>query len=270
VTDGETPRFRSNSEAIADWLDDADGLALGVDFDGTLAPIGDDPSQTEIRERARAALEHLASLPSVAVIVVSGRQLDDLIERVGVSGVDYAGNHGLELRQNGETSVVGAAEAYRTTIDEICATLGTELDAPGVLVENKGITATIHYRETPDEHVDRVVATVEEVVAAAEADLRISAGKQIREIRPDVDYDKGHAMQAFVSRAPDDWRTMYFGDDVTDEDAFAAIQPDGIGVYVGPARETSADYRIPDSEDVPGALEWLSTQLHAADAEREE
>lgn len=244
--------------ALGRSLDFDDGLLLGVDFDGTLAPIVEEPTDAAITDRARAALEELSEHPHVAVAVVSGRELSDLAERVGVDGVVYAGNHGLELREGDSTNVHPLAVDQRREIDVLCERLEERLDGiEGAEVEDKGVTATVHFRKADD--AERVARLTEGVVSEAEAELHVSTGKCVREIRPAVDWDKGAAMRLLVERSPAGYRPLYVGDDTTDEDAFRALRPEGIGIRVGSATgsDTDAAYQLPDQEAVPELLERL-------------
>jgi trehalose 6-phosphate phosphatase len=260
-----TPLFRARTEEVGAWLDAAEGLTLGLDFDGTLAAIGPDPEETAILPRSRTAVERLAGHPRVEVTVISGRRLADVIERVGVDGVDYAGNHGLEMRIDGETEVHPDAEAAQPTIDALCADIRAELDGvPGCFVEEKGVTASVHFRRTPEEYVPEVLDAVESLAAARGDDVRLVDGKKVREIRPAVEWDKGDVVTRVAEDASDGWRTMYVGDDTTDEDAFRAVHPGGVAILVGERDGTAADYRVEDHERVPSLLEWLAARATAS------
>ncbi|MFB6140397.1 MAG: trehalose-phosphatase [Halosimplex sp.] len=250
-------------EAVAERVAEAPGVVCCLDFDGTLAPIVDDPDAAAMPDPVRERVTDLADCAAVDLAVVSGRELADLRERVGVDGVAYAGNHGLELRYDGREVVNPRAERRRDAVDRVCESLeGRLAHVPGVEVENKSLTATVHVRRVPDgrvAEVDRTVRdTVEEVMATGPA-LEIRDGKAIREIRPAVDWDKGRAVERLVDEAPDDWLPLYVGDDTTDEDAFGALRDaDGrLGVLVG-ERETAADYRLEDVRDVPDLLDLIA------------
>ncbi|MFC7069760.1 trehalose-phosphatase [Halobaculum lipolyticum] len=241
------------------------GVVVGLDFDGTLAPVVDDHAGASLAPAVRPVLRRLAARPSVLVAVVSGRALDDLRGRVGRTdeGVVYAGNHGLELGHGDETVVHPDALRRRDDVAGLCDALGDRLaDVPGTAVENKGITATVHYRTAHSTAVPGVIDAVETAVADRDG-LRVTAGDRIREIRPAVDWDKGDAMRLLSAVAPDDWTTVYVGDDVTDEDAFAAVQPDGAGVHVARGGsavdpgETAAAHRLDGQSSVTALLRWI-------------
>ena len=259
---GDEPPTPVRSD-LEDRLADADGLLALWDFDGTLAPIVEDPDAAAPLPGVTDALERLRDADGVAVGLVSGRALADLRERVGVDGVRYAGNHGLELYDPDDPdapTVHPDARAASETIRSLATELTERLaDVDGARVEDKRVTATVHFRGVDDERVPDVVETVEEAVADRDADLRVTSGKQIREIRPDVDWDKGAAVEWLRDRLVPDgerWVTTYVGDDVTDQDAFAAIG-DGIGVRVGERAEV-ADYRVDGPSEAQALLQWLA------------
>lgn len=256
-----TPDALERREEIRGRIEAAEGVLLGLDFDGTLSALVDEHDEAVLDEDVRPALERLAERPGVALVFVSGRGLADLRDRVDLDGAVYAGNHGLELGRDGELAVHPDAEAGMERIDRICETLADRLaDVDGVAIENKGVTATVHFRRVADAEVDGVVETVERVVAEVDG-VVVTEGNGIREIRPDVDWDKGDAMAVLSEAAPDDRRAVYLGDDVTDEDAFEAIQPDGLGVHIGgegsAVDDTGAAYRLDDQGEVAEFLEWF-------------
>jgi len=243
---------------VADRLEAADGVFLGLDFDGTLAPIAEDPERPTITPAARTAVERFVARPDAQVAVVSGRALSDLRHRVGIDEAVYAGNHGLEL--DGPDAVVHpVGEDHRPAIEQVVDYFDDRVsDVQGLRVEDKGATATVHVRTVPSERVDEVRSHVERAVASADGDLRVTTGKQVFEIRPDVDWDKGTTMDHLSADVPTGWTTVYVGDDVTDEDAFRAVRPDGFAVLVGDREETAADYRLPGTDAVPPLLNWIA------------
>jgi len=257
-----TPLWRAR-ETVADRLAAAPGVVCCLDFDGVLAPIVDDPGAAAMPPPLRERLVALRECESVRVAVVSGRELEDLRDRVDVDGLAYAGNHGLERRVDGQRSVAAAARRSTAAVSRVCDRLGDRLaHVPGVGIEDKDLTATVHVRGVPDERVpevERVVGeTVEEVTTADGGSLEIRDGKAIREIRPAVGWDKGRAVDRLVDEAPDGWLPLYVGDDVTDEDAFEALRERdrGFGVLVG-ERGTAADYRLESQRAVRELLDLI-------------
>lgn len=240
----------------------AQRLFLGLDFDGTLAPHVDDPSAAEPTAENQQVLQLLSRQEDIDTAVISGRALEDVRDRVGIVDIEYAGNHGLELEG---TSPLSDPEATRSMIQTVCDRLETKIDHEGCEIENKGITATVHYRMVEDDIETRIRSIVKSVLTDIEiggddgdtSGLRWTPGANIVEIRPAIDWDKGHAVQWFIQRCPEECLPFYIGDDTTDEDVFRALAPDGIGVHVG-NNETAATYRVADVEAVATLLEWLA------------
>ncbi len=258
----DCPHVVGPAQSLVERLSTAEGFLFGFDYDGTLAPIRADPDEPSIPNGLADALQELADRPDTQAAIVSGRGLSDLRNRLTLEGVVLAGNHGLERDNDGERVVAPDVERSLSTIRSICTTLRSEVIAiPGCRVEDKGLTLTVHVRETPPERVDEVRNIVVET-AAAHPDVRLTEGKQVFEIRPATDHDKGTTMNQLESAVPDDWITLYLGDDTTDEDAFEAIQPEGIGIHVG-TDETQATYRIPSQRDVPAFVDWLTATIQA-------
>ncbi len=253
----EAPPLSDRLHDVVGGLLGHDGLLLALDFDGTLAPITDEPDEATIAPAAAEAINRLTDVDGVRVPVVSGRQLADLRGRVDADA--YAGNHGLELRVDGETRVAPEAEAARDALDDATdAVEETVADVDGAFVEHKGVTATVHYRRADAGDVPRVEEAVREAAGDSD-DLRVTEGKAILEIRPDVEWDKGDAVERLTEElVPDgeDWLRVYVGDDRTDEDAFAALT-DGLGVKVG-GGTTRADVRVDEPEAAAAFLTWLA------------
>lgn len=250
---------------------------MGLDFDGTLAPITDDPDAASITRPGRAAVARLVRTPGVTVAVVSGRAVADLRTRVDLPGVVYLGNHGLEMHAEGTTRRHAAAASARPALRRVLAGIRERAgDVPGLQVEDKTLTGTVHYRQVPPSLVPTVETAVtrslEEQVGPGPSPggdpggstcLQASRGKQIVELRPAVDWDKGTALDHLAGTLELDARSVYVGDDTTDEDAFAALSGADVGVLVGGRRDSLADYRLVDQTAVAPFLEWLATTIRS-------
>ena len=248
-----------------------------LDFDGTLSDIAARPEDAVLRAGNAPLLQALASgMPGVIAIagvgVISGRALDDVSRRVGVPGLVYAGNHGLEIAGPGIRYRHPAAAAAVPMMAEAAGRLAAGLDGiPGILVENKGITLTLHYRRTPAEYRCRAVAGFYDAVRplAAGGRCRITAAKAALELRPAADWHKGRALELIRARIAPGAVPLYIGDDATDEDAFRAAQAaGGAGVCVLPAgdadagadavTDTAAGWRLASPAAVTAALSELA------------
>lgn len=248
-------------DALADGLRHSDRVLACFDFDGTLAPIVDDPNEARPLPRAERALETLQSLESVSTAVVTGRAVSDVVDRVGAVDA-HAGNHGLEIRRNGSVAVHPIARRRATLLSRCCDELSSELgDVPGCTVENKRLTGTVHVRNVRSEDRPYVEQRTNAVVdRIGDGDLEVNPGKAIYEIGPRVPWTKGDAVGLLESLHESDPFVLYVGDDVTDETAFRRIEPDGLGIHVGNGADetTAASTTVRSPREVCHLLEWLA------------
>jgi trehalose 6-phosphate phosphatase len=200
--------------------------AVITDIDGTVSAIAPTPAEAMVDPGAKAALALLAERLA-AVAVVSGRAPQDGAAMVGLPELIYVGNHGLERVARGApwTHPVAAAArpAIADALTEIESAARAAADVPWLLIENKGVTGTIHYRLAPDQIA---AAALLEPLARAAVDrhgLRLTAGRMIFEVRPALAVNKGTAIRDLTQdiglRG-----IVFFGDDVTDVDAFRALR----------------------------------------------
>jgi trehalose 6-phosphate phosphatase len=244
---------------IASVLRSAHEILLFLDFDGTLAPIVEDPSLASMPAATRQALGRLAFDRRFSLAIISGRALSDLQLRVDLENLIYAGNHGLEISGPGMEFVEPTAAQQLKALGELARHLRARLhDIPGVEVENKVLSASVHFRRVPAGHLPEIRQIVQDAVIFDGNPFHITEGRKVLEIRPSVGWDKGMAVR-WIQQASGHPNALpiYLGDDSTDEDAFLAL-PQGITVSVGKIRETSAQYFLECQELVPEFLLWLS------------
>lgn len=261
------PHLLSVWPSVMEQFRRASRTLLLLDYDGTLSSIVPRPEQAILSSDTRQLLNGLKANSRFVLGVISGRSLADVQERVGVSDIIYAGNHGLEMAGLGEQFLHPEAMAFSENLELICQKLSRELSLyPGVIVENKGLTLSVHYRLTPEDLVDQVENTFNSVVASDVGDnvVRITRGKKVLEVRPNVEWDKGKAIAKimevhFNSTLADATLATYFGDDLTDEAGFSVVQDaGGIAVFVGPAgHPTKARYRLDSPIEVADTLRLL-------------
>jgi trehalose 6-phosphate phosphatase len=239
-------------------------MLLGLDFDGTLAPIVPRPDDAALPPNIRPVLERLARRVDTRVALVSGRSLTDLRRRVDLPELFYAGNHGLEIDGPGVQRVHPEAQAAIGRLAEVAALLQRLVGGtPGVIVEDKSLTLSVHYRMVDDEAAGRRIAAAVEKACAPVGGLRLTHGKKVVEIRPDVDWDKGRALEFLrftITRDVPNAPTVFIGDDRTDEDAFRVVGDDGFAIYVGnsPPPDTAAHAVLAGTQAVAEFLQRLA------------
>jgi trehalose-phosphatase len=242
-------------------IQSANRIALFLDFDGTLAPIVADPSTARLSEVVREALLRLVERESIVTTVISGRAVEDLYVRIRVDNVIYSGNHGLEIFGRGLRFVEPAADARRGHLRRLTELLmGRLRHIPGVLVEDKGLTTSIHFRQAVEGDVPAIEQAVRASVAASGSWFRLGTGREVFEIVPRTDWHKGAAVKWIMRNLREDGcLPIYAGDDNSDEDAFAVL-PDGVTIRVGGQPATCAHYSVPGPAEVYRFLVWLESR----------
>ncbi len=246
--------FRRRSERkpsiLRAWSDVAEEIAdkkvvVFLDYDGTLTPIVDRPEMAVLSDSMRETLVQLSHEFPVAII--SGRDRADVQNLVQVEGVAYAGSHGFDIvGPDGKESGHTVADWIEPRMKQVAARARREVGKiPGVVVEEKRFSVAVHYRLVSDEDRGEVESVVDRIVRDDDR-LRKAGGKKVFEIRPNVDWDKGKALEFLLSTFDlkgDRVVPFYAGDDETDEDAFRVLDSTGIGILVSESpRPTRARY----------------------------
>lgn len=253
-------------QEVAPRLKEAGQILLLSDYDGTLSPIVERPEMAELPQKTRSLLQKLVRRHNFTVGIISGRALNDLKSRVGLGGITYAGNHGLEIEGPGFTFISPLAEEVKPLLRLLHLVLSRALKAiRGAFVENKGLTLSVHYRQVEDSQSKEVKGTFESVVALSRAvgKIRTTKGKKVYEIMPAVDWDKGRAIELLLERhgrgVKREPLLVFLGDDLTDEDGFRAIgKHNGISIFVGDeGSKSQANYFLRSPAEVEKFLELL-------------
>ncbi len=250
--------------APSDW-------ALIVDVDGTISPLAPTPDAAEVDADCRAALLRLAArLPLVAA--VSGRAAAEAARMVAAPDMLYVGNHGLERWRNGAVEIEPEAQEYVATVQGVLTRLAWQVSIPGVIIEPKGVTASVHFRQAsqPEEAAAAIKRALDDLTAGLPLEVR--GGKMVWEVRPALARNKGTAVRGLLA----DYRpagALYLGDDRTDVDAFNAVHEwsqagHGWGAAVAvtggetpPAVRQAADYTLEGVAGTAALLGWLAGQV---------
>jgi trehalose 6-phosphate phosphatase len=222
------PRNLADPAVVAACLDvlRQQPAALITDIDGTISAIAPTPFEAVVHAEALLALEQLTELLA-AVAVVSGRAPADGAAMVGREELTYVGNHGLERIVRGAPWTHPVAEAARPSIaaalEDIRASVLAAGEAPWLIIENKGVTGTVHYRLAADPEEAAALLEPLAVVAAERHGLRVVPGRMIVELRPSLALNKGTAIRELVTELGLHG-VVFFGDDVTDVDGFLVLR----------------------------------------------
>ena len=233
---------------------------LFLDYDGTLAPIARSPKLATLPAVTKSVLRSLSQSSKMAVVVISGRSLLELRRLVGLPRLTYVGNHGLEMWREGRRAAVAVQKTSREAIDLIRPRLAKLAAAvPGASFEDKGVSVSLHYRMVSGDQVARLKAAFRREVLplVRPPALTVLNGKKVIEIRPGLNWTKGHAVMRLMKRSRRPLLLpIYIGDDRTDEDAFVALT-EGLTIRVGAHRRSKARYYVRSVREVLQLLEWI-------------
>lgn len=222
-------------------------IFLFLDYDGTLVSIKKAPELAVLRSSRRSLLERLSQ--NALVCIVSGRSLVDIQKLAAIKDIAYIGNHGLEISYRGRQWIHPEAKRIKPVLKNVLERIRRKTrDWPGLLVENKGLTGSIHYRRLAAPLPQKLRDITEQEVRLINRELKLTEGKKVFEIRPNIEWDKGKGVRELFR-----WLDIkqpalriYIGDDQTDEDAFGALDRNDISILVGKRRDSHARSRLPD------------------------
>ena len=254
------PRALSPSAAGPD-MPEPERMALFLDLDGTLAQIEPTPGAVGPDARRNTVLARATKALDGRLAVISGRTIAEVDRILNGQVKAVAGVHGLEHRSAfGDQATPPAHPGLSDAKRAFAAFAATD---PGLEIEDKGVSVTLHYRRAP-----QAAAAARDLAGrlAASTGLLRQDGHCVVELRTPGP-TKGDAVAAFMAEAPFAGAVPVFvGDDVTDEDAFAAaVAKGGLGVLVGPVRETHASFVLDNVGDV---LAWLEQTFGSSVMER--
>ena len=236
-------------------------LAVFLDYDGTLTPIAEHPSKATLSIEMKEIIEHLAQRCTVAII--SGRDLQNVKEKVDIDGLYYAGSHGLDIegpnmkKEVGKEALPALEEAEKAVKEKIG-------DFKGARLERKKFVVAIHYRQS-SEKVGKQAVDFAQKLADDKDQLMLVKNKKVVELRPNIAWNKGKAISHLLEELDlnaDNSLPFFIGDDVTDEDGFEYLIPHGIGIITGDHGKSSyARYKLRDVDEVKKFLFQISDML---------
>ncbi|WP_308799441.1 bifunctional alpha,alpha-trehalose-phosphate synthase (UDP-forming)/trehalose-phosphatase [Agromyces silvae] len=238
-------------------------LLVALDFDGTLAPLVDRPEDARATERARAAIERLASDEETRVAIVSGRALQSLSEVANPSaGTLLSGSHGVELQLDAGGVQVDLRENELAKLERLGQIVEQVAAAtPGAWIEHKPAGLALHTRQLSTADGVALQQDARTHVETELVGITVRTGKAVLEFAV-RESDKGESLTRLRQHVGAT-AVLYIGDDVTDEDAFATLDSDDVGVKVGQGK-TLAAHRVRSPDDVAELLERLADAREGA------
>jgi trehalose-phosphatase len=242
-------------------------FGLLLDYDGTLTDIAATPDLARMDAGTRTSLNALAAIPGMRLAIITGRSREGLAEVTGpLHNVTLAVNGGLRIIEPGSEWTEPHAAALRPVLGTVARDLAAAVARwPGVLLEDKELSLTVHYRQCPAARpeLEHLLAEIQHRVGP---DVRLLPGKQSVEIQPAVEWDKGRAALALLDRWGIRDTALFLGDDRIDEPAFLAVRQRG-GVTCRIADEhlqTAAEWLLPEPEDARQLLGLLVDRLRVS------
>ncbi|MBU1864472.1 MAG: trehalose-phosphatase [Candidatus Omnitrophica bacterium] len=234
-------------------------LVFFLNYDGTLMPIKDRPSEAVLDDDMKNIVLELSRIHTVAII--SGRQREELQSLVGIENIFYASNHGFDIAGPGYSIVHPKAKKLLSKGAKVRALVSKAIgNIPGILIEEKKYITAIHYRLVSKKNVSQITETVNSIIQN-NPKFRLLKGKQVYEILPNVDWGKGNAIRWLMKTFKLPWSkasVFYIGDDITDEFAFRTIRTRGTGIVVSEeSRESAAHFQLSSPEEVKKLLRMI-------------
>lgn len=265
-------------------------IVIFLDYDGTLAPIVDEPDRAFMSDAMRSAVRQVTKHFPTAII--SGRSRNKLYQFVELDEVYYAGSHGMDImgpptklksyegkyhtstldKKGNELSIFQPAKEFLPATQEILDMLkkGTS-DIEGVLIEDNRFCISVHYRHVADDDYGPLEKKVLSVLREYPR-FHLTRGKKVLEIRPSIQWNKGNAVVYLLDTlgfaSSSNVLPIYIGDDKTDEDAFKVLRRRGLGypiIVSSTPRDTLALCSLQDPSEVLSFLIRLARWASASD-----
>ncbi len=243
---------------------DARRVFLFLDLDGTLVEIAPTPSAVDLSAERRRSLVELTTTPGILVAVVSGRRIEEIQNILRLQGIFYVGLHGLEtLTPQGERICHPVDQEVIDALQSLLEKFNRSISGvPGIFIEDKGMTLSLHFRLAKKEKASEVVKEFVRTVATFRErgiPLEVLQGREVVEVKP-TGMHKGKAVAYLMHRYGKGALPIYMGDDVTDEAAFQSLGQGGMAILVTEIpRATAATYYLRNPEEVH---EFLKSLIH--------
>jgi trehalose-phosphatase len=238
---------------------------LLLDYDGTLVPIRKTPDAATLSSKKRELLRDIAEEHHVFLGVVTGRSLQDIKKMVRLKNIFYIANHGFQIVLSRIQWIHPEAKRLIPALVQLSSRLKNTLrDFRGVTIENKHLTLSAHYRNLSGTSIPLTKNIIEETVHSYNGRFKMTSGKKVVEVRPNVPWGKGRAVLKMLEmlELEDKPLVVYIGDDRTDEDAFECLLTlKAITIRVGHNHRSKAEYYVKSTAEVQKLLELITFNL---------
>ncbi len=257
--------FWNHRNSFKTKIKNAKKIFLALDYDGTLSTIVKNPKQAFLSSQTRTLLKQLCKTPHLQLAIVTGRSMQDIQKLVGIQDIIYIANHGFEISANTKTWIHPQAKKSIPLLNQALLELHERLNAiPGILIENKKVTASIHYRKTPSRLTKKIQMEINKILSNHPKIFKKTDGKKVFEIRPNINWDKGQALKKVLRKkysSKNQPLTLFLGDDQTDEDVFRMLTQKDLGIRVGYASTSHADLYVRNTPEVSRLLKLSKEAL---------
>jgi trehalose-phosphatase len=244
-------------------------VLLLLDYDGTLTPIVENPDKALISKKTRDLLKKLSVNLRCRIAIVTGRAAKDIKGKIGIKNIIYASNYGLQIQGPKIKFTAPLPADFHKVLRKIKSHLKKTLrSVKGLLLEDKKVTISVHYRLVNNQYVSFVVWTLLKITTPYihKKEIVVNFGKKVFEIKPPIEWNKGIAVlwllnkhkPAFLDRPI---LPIYIGDDTSDEDAFETLKDKGLTIFVGHPKKSHAKYYLRNTREVFKFLKILKNLL---------
>jgi len=252
-------------DEVKSYLKYQNSIIILSDFDGTLSPIYNRPEKAHLPLKTKEILMRLTRKKNVHFGIISGRQIEDLENKIGMDNIIYGGIHGLEGFINNEPYYFPVKKMYLEALVDVKEKLQQMVNIfPGSFIEEKKAVFSIHYRNIDKKLTSSFEHVFKSIVSPYQDDslVKIIAGKKVYDILPDVAWEKGSFAELIIGTITKADKepppTIFIGDDESDEDAFKKLS-DGICIRVGKSENSSAKFFLKNTREVFKFLYWLNS-----------
>jgi len=252
--------------ALLKKLQSAGRIILFLDYDGTLVPIKKLPVLAVISPEAQKLLKILSEQKKITLIICTGRAYTDINRLLRLKNLIIVSNHGFHIKGKNKTWIHPQVDTMLPVLRKISVRLRfLEKLFTSILVEDKKYTLTVHYRNVPKDQVTMIKNTVGAIVQQYSSFVKMTHGKKVLEIRPNILWNKGFAVKQalqMIRPAENKYASIYIGDDTTDEDAFKVLRGNAFTIKVGSNKKTSAKYFVRNPNEVLQFLKMFLDRNH--------